>query len=122
MISKDSIVYRTGQLWKLRSLSGVYVSAAIMIGAQWFRDSNWFQPIVYFGTLVAAASLAIPGWGIRCPRCGARWFWLAISQKHTENWYKWLTSQSTCPVCGYNGVTLEPKSDKLRSALPTRDK
>jgi hypothetical protein len=105
MISKDSILYRTDQSWKFRLLLGVYVAAVIVFGAQWLRGSAWFLPVTFFGSVVAAASLAVPWWSIRCPRCGTRWFWLAISQKHTDNWYKWLASQSTCPVCGYNGVT-----------------
>jgi hypothetical protein len=111
VISRNSILYRTGQAWKLRSLLGAYVAAVMAFADQWLRDSRWFLPVMCLATLVAAVSLAIPWWGIKCPTCGARWFWLAISKRHAEGWKHWLSSQSTCPVCGYNGGILRRPSE-----------
>jgi DNA-directed RNA polymerase subunit RPC12/RpoP len=109
MTYKDSIIYRTGQVWKLQSLLGAGISAATMLIAYLYGDSGWFMPLIYFATVLAAVSLATPFF-IRCPNCGVRWFWLATSKKHAEGWYNWLVSQSKCPRCGYNGVGKERRS------------
>src|SRR6185437_2483512 len=108
-IPEDSLLYRTGQLWKLRFLLGVYVALLIMIGAPLETDSAWFAPVMALSAIVAAASLAVPWWSIRCPRCRAAWFWLAISQKHNVGWYKWLSTLPSCPVCTYPHSDLRPK-------------
>ena len=49
-----------------------------------------------FGTLAACIS-------IRCPTCGSRWFWRAMSTQPSGNWLNWLVAQKGCPKCGAFG-------------------
>ncbi len=86
-------------------LLGGYVALVIVIAAEWFRETRWFAPLVYLAAVIAAVSIGVPAFSLRCPKCRARWFWLAISQKHAEGWYKWLTTRLTCPVCNYVGMS-----------------
>ncbi len=46
---------------------------------------------------------------IKCPECGAKWFWLAVSEKGFRKWLFWLISLEVCPDCG------EPKNDSFES-------
>lgn len=103
MNPKDSIVYRTGQMWKMRLLLGVYLSVAILIGDLLVGEPPWFLPVIVFAVALSGASIVVPLWSVKCPRCRARWFWLSVNKKPSVNWYKWLFSQSSCPKCGYGG-------------------
>ena len=38
---------------------------------------------------------------IRCPKCRARWVWLAVSRASVSSWGAQLLSQEACPVCGW---------------------
>lgn len=104
MIAKDSVLYCTGQAWKFWVMPiGTIISVVLIFGMQWFKDSllgGWFPIITLFGILVGLVSFVFPSLAIKCPACGARWFWLAISKKHSTNWFDWLMTQTSCPACG----------------------
>lgn len=56
----------------------------------------------------AAVLLAFAAWlwavlAVRCPSCGARLFWRAISEHGIVDWLTWLESLSSCPDCGDAG-------------------
>ncbi len=104
MTRKDSVLYCTGQAWKFWVMPiGVVISALLIFGAQWLIGSlpaGWFPIITLSGCLVGLVSFVFPCIAIKCPVCGARWFWLAVSKKHSTNWFNWLMTQSSCPACG----------------------
>lgn len=92
-----SVVVRTGQSWK----AALAFAAIIIGGAMSFYggfalpDPSW----TILGTLVVTAGLVLAWLGIRCPNCGARWVWLAMSRHHPGQWLQWLLSQPACPNC-----------------------
>lgn len=103
MNPKDSIVHRTGQMWKMRLLLGVFPSGAIMVGDLLVGEPPWFVPVIVLAVALSGASVVGPLWSLKCPRCRVRWFWLAVNKKLSVNWSRWLFSQKSCPMCGYDG-------------------
>jgi hypothetical protein len=105
MSAEESLLTRTGQMWKLRTLEvGAWTSLVIMAGATWFQletkmPSRIYGAIAFLAAIIASASLIAP-YSIRCPRCRTRWFWLAINTSRSR-WHRSLKSQSLCQVCGY---------------------
>jgi hypothetical protein len=90
---KNSVVARTGQLWKL----GLSV-LLVLVGsfAPLFAGSgvSWTG-----GTILVLVGYAFGCLVIRCPACGNRWFWsAALDATH----YKPLLSGSACPVCKHD--------------------
>lgn len=69
-----------------------------------FTSSFWF----WIGVLIGVSCIVFSCISIRCPVCGARWFWLAVSRKHGVGGIDWFLSQQVCPVCGYSGKNHEP--------------
>jgi hypothetical protein len=108
MTREESVLYVSGQAWKLWAMiGGTFASVVLIFGAYTFRASlspGWYQLTMWAGILAGLFSLAFPVLSIRCPSCRARWFWLAISMEHGSRWYEWLVSRSSCPVCGASGA------------------
>ena len=104
------MLYRTKQAWKFWAVPmGILVSGALIVGAQWYKESipdRWYLIALYSGILVGAFSIVCPAAAIRCPSCGSRWFWLAISRNDGATWYERLMTQSACSTCGYRGKAL----------------
>ena len=50
--------------------------------------------IILFAYIFASVS-------IKCPSCGDKWFWRAISKIRSKNAFKWLNKAESCPVCDY---------------------
>jgi hypothetical protein len=104
MFSHNSILKRTGQVWKLHLcfLLAVAGGASIFWG-QSRLDSAYGGALFGGGMLAVLLALLFPSFTIRCPSCGARWFWLAISKIHKDQWLKALLSVPTCPSCNFTG-------------------
>ena len=103
MHRRDSIVYCSGQAWKLWvMILGVPVVVPLIAWAVSQEDTlplSYRFIVTFLVTLLAAGVLAFPCLTIRCPACRARWFWLAISKKHDVEEFRWLFTRSSCPVC-----------------------
>lgn len=116
---KESILYCTGQIWKFRVMYiGAMIAAALVFGAQWFKGSMpgpWFVGVMLAGAVAALVALAFPVITIKCPKCGARWYWMAISKKHRTNEFRWLASQTSCPVCGTSATRLSVTEQSIGS-------
>lgn len=85
-----SIIKRTGQSWKLliailALLIGSFAPAFPATGLSWTA-----------GTVLAIAGYAFGVALIRCPGCGARWFWDALMRAEL---YKAVFTETTCPEC-----------------------
>jgi hypothetical protein len=104
----QSLLIRTGQAWKVGVLQVGFVAATlIVLGVYWFRDS--LPKSLYLAALLSAVLLGIgsftfPVAFIRCPKCGTRWLWMAVSRKHDTSWLRWLVRLSACPTCSYTGL------------------
>jgi hypothetical protein len=105
-LQHDTLLDRTHQWWKLRVATfGFLVSAIIQFGPRlWYqvvseRNLALFNVISAF---LAASSLILLFWGIRCPRCGSKWAMLAARQP-SGHWLRWLRALHRCPQCGSHG-------------------
>jgi len=38
---------------------------------------------------------------VRCPHCGAKILWMAISSKPLGQWMEWQSKLQSCPRCGF---------------------
>lgn len=112
---KGSALQRSGQAWKVWILSiGTLISVVIIIGALWFQRSfpeKWFPVAMLIASFMILISFTFTAMAIRCPRCRARWYWLAISKGERSSWLDRLTL-SICPICGYPGVELRPTQNQ----------
>jgi hypothetical protein len=89
-MSNKSILRTSGQVWKL-----VIAIAALLLGSVLPAFSatglSWTA-----GTILSIAGYAFGVLLIRCPACGARWFWDALM--HAEI-YKAVLTKPECPAC-----------------------
>jgi len=105
MMTNESIILKTKQGWKLLvSISGLLIS-----GGGMFYSINKMQhggnlPIVIDLLSVTAGILIgiFTCLSIRCPDCGLKWVWYAVSNKDINQWIFWLLSFGECPRCEYN--------------------
>jgi len=67
-------------------------------------SSESFFYFVAGGAFAGLLSFIFACVSIKCPFCGAKWFWSAVSGKGDKVWLFWLNSLRSCPKCG------EPKS------------
>jgi hypothetical protein len=105
-VLRDTLLERTHQWWKLRVATiGVVISLVIQfLPTAEDRGSGDGDIAVsaVFSVLLAAASLILLFWGVRCPHCRAKWAQLAAKQP-SGRWLKWLIDLQSCPGCGSNG-------------------
>src|SRR5260221_3395288 len=93
-----SIVTKTGQLWKF------YLAYALMLPAVLLTFgatlvSEQVRPWAYIGVpLFTLAGFVVLFITIRCPLCGARWFWLAASP-HDQRRVRVGRVTASLPVC-----------------------
>ena len=101
-----TLLERTHQWWKLRlAMLGVVIALLVPFLPRPGSQAATDRELVFYtavATLLAAASLAVLFWGIKCPRCGAKWAQLAAKQS-SGRWLQWLRDLQTCPKCGSNG-------------------
>jgi hypothetical protein len=105
-----SILKRSGQWWKaLASLGAMGVGLlAFFVGLHLEGETTPLYSlsglVTLIGLLVGLSGIGFALTSIRCPSCGARWVWLAVSQHSPDGWLGWLLDQSNCPVCAGRGV------------------
>ena len=86
----DSVITRTGQLWKFvlavaLLLAGSFLPLVEGIGMTWTA-----------GTIVACVGYGLALAFIQCPACNVRWFWKALMYAEI---YVPLIKKPECPVC-----------------------
>lgn len=98
-----SIVVRSGQLWKLlvgfalTSAGPISVGVALKYSSE--IDAGTFGPLVLGGLGASIIGMCFLALSIRCPKCGARWFWQAVSKQDSGKWLLWLMGRDRCPDC-----------------------
>lgn len=98
---ENSVLARTGQLWKVQ----VGICAVLVGGVALFygivSDTEGGGGLLWIvaGLLLVLGGLAFGCVGVSCPQCGARWVWMAVSQRNVSAYGTWLGSLSSCPMC-----------------------
>ena len=115
-VFQSSVIRKTGQWPKfVASVAALISGGAAMFFAVREMPTSAATPVLVLFLGGAAASLGSAIFAciaIRCPSCGARWFWAAVSKQETNHWLPWLMSQPTCPSCSFPGGTVSETSDK----------
>ena len=101
-LKQTSVLYRTGQGWKM----WIPILLQLLL----------FVPFFLLGP--AGRDFAVIGWvvsftfqclALRCPDCGARWYWHAVSTK--EGGIRKMFKHSACPMCGSACSGIKATSD-----------
>jgi len=99
----NSIVKRTGQMWKLYlSFILLLLGSASIFGSIISAKTTSYSLmaiLIFGGLIVSLSSLIFVIVSVRCPNCKAPWFWQGISGKSPGSWLLWLMSQTECPKC-----------------------
>lgn len=99
---EDSVLRGTGQMWKFYASTLILVpgTAAFAIGLVGFILGFVSVHVAIIGAIAAAAAIAFAAFAIRCPSCGAHWYWLAL-RKLDRGWTGRLFDQGMCPNCQF---------------------
>jgi DNA-directed RNA polymerase subunit RPC12/RpoP len=95
------------QRWKLwLAFAAVVVSGALMWFDAWFSSALKLQRYAptLIGTGLGLVALVAACLAVRCPSCGKRLLWHALSTMPSHAWLEWLLSETTCPRCGYSSA------------------
>jgi hypothetical protein len=99
----SSVIVRSGQRWKaLILLCGFLLSAFFLIAGFALFSEEGVTPalcLVLLGAGTFACSMLFACSSIRCPHCGARWIWIAITRADAVNWIFFLVAQRVCQTC-----------------------
>jgi hypothetical protein len=98
---EHSVLAKTGQLWKVwTALAGVVVGGvALLYGVGINVRGGGDGWLALAGMLLVFGSLGFASASVSCPKCGARWVWMAVSQRDSHEYGTWLISLSSCPRC-----------------------
>ena len=89
----------TGQMWKLAIGTVAYFAALFLFAWGVLRGPD-FQ-FIAAGLLTFALGVMFCSIAIRCPKCGARWYWTAL-RHYQPRFVSRLLLQSRCPSCDYS--------------------
>lgn len=98
---ENSIMSKTDQNRKgLIGLLGLLASVALF-GFVIYQGQTGTLAFDLLGlaTVIGIAGFAYPVLTIRCPGCGDRWLWRAMSTQPHPRAMKWLAEQERCPNC-----------------------
>ena len=95
-----TIIERSRQRWKLAaSFISVALGTTLIVRG---HDSGFGITLPLLGVVLCATGFLFGVLAIRCPLCGARWVWLAVSEQPASRWFQWLDSQTACPACQHD--------------------
>ena len=98
---ENSVLARSGQLWKvLGAICAISVGgAALLYGVISNTADGGGLLWIVTGMLLTFGGLAFACLRVRCPKCGARWVWMAVSQQNSREYGTWLITLPHCPKC-----------------------
>ena len=109
-----TVIIRTGQGWKaIIAFGGLTLGAVVSLcGPVLSRQSSSdFGVLVQMGGAVFGLVAFFFGCrSIRCPSCGSRWVWEAISRHSANRWLSALLTKAACPACGYPDNTRDSRN------------
>jgi len=62
-------------------------------------NSGMFAILMMGGTLIALSGFLWQILSIKCPKCGAKLFWMAVAKQKKANYSVWFFGLEKCPVC-----------------------
>lgn len=103
-MAKPSFIQKTGQQWKL---NGGLLLLVVGFGVLVYGVRPATSSVVYAlaGTGLGVVAFLTMCFAIRCPACGFRFFWAAVSTREHNQWLAGLRTQTTCPRCNFQGGT-----------------
>lgn len=120
-MTDSSILKRTNQWWKLVSMIlGVVLSIIIPLASLLSNaDKIIVAILVAIGGVFSLIGLFIGCFCARCPNCGAKWIWMAISRNASSSvhWMARLLSLEECPRCGYRGDNHRSDSSRIQGSV-----
>ena len=98
---EKSVLARSGQLWKvIGGVSAILIGGtALVYGIASDTADGGGLLWIFAGMFLVFGGLAFACLAVRCPKCGARWVWMAVSQQSSSNYGVWLVALSECPRC-----------------------
>ncbi len=112
-MSDKSLLKSSGQLWKLYAsfvLSFLGLALVMLAVAAPGRYGVNASILLIVGGLVLGIGAFI--WAclaIRCPSCGAKLFWIAVSRETPADWLSKLLGRTSCPACGRAAPAPKPE-------------
>ena len=97
------VVQRTGQMWKFHLGTFAHTVGVVLVfwGAfDGLKTGNY--TIFLLGLAVGLVAATFCSATIRCPKCGAHWYWKEL-RTFQKGWARRVMRQPKCPVCGYGG-------------------
>jgi len=93
------------QRWKLWlagvAVGGVATSYFLPEGASGALSP---RPVILevVATVIGLGAMFAAWASVRCPNCGLKLVWHAMSTKSANDWLRWLLDAESCPKCGYH--------------------
>lgn len=107
-----SVIAQSGQIWKvIIGLLLLIGGAATDMAASFIMRNNDLASLQVLSTAAAAAGFLYLCTRVQCPRCRAKWIWMAVSGKLGPRSLDALISLDQCPKCGYAGQQSGHKVD-----------
>lgn len=108
-VHRRSIILQSRQLWKvIAGLLLLIIGAAVGVAVSFIpylrteaAVSGRFNSLQAISTVAAVAGFVYLCMGVRCPRCGAKWVWMAVNGKLGAGSLDALVTLDRCPTCRY---------------------
>ena len=96
-MKKDRRIKTSEQDWKLFAcIIGVLIGGGVMLyGVRGDKSVAFILSAIAMEIAVGIFACT----SIRCPDCGLRWVWYAVSKTDMNQWLTWLVSFERCPGC-----------------------
>lgn len=103
LLSRPSLLQRTGQAWKLSLGNGILViGGALIVGGEFLLKGPASMTSILIGTLVGIAGFTWECLSVRCPQCRVKVVWYTYTHRSHRDAITWARHQPTCPKCGYD--------------------
>nr|WDE41602.1 hypothetical protein [uncultured bacterium] len=100
---QNNFIKSTNQIWKIvLSLSIMVFLGFVLIFNQWFGEGiDLFAGKLWPVTLVGVIATIWGCFSVKCPNCGTKLLYYAISKIEHNSWITWLFTFRQCPECEY---------------------
>jgi endogenous inhibitor of DNA gyrase (YacG/DUF329 family) len=103
----------TPQRWKLWLWAALFtLSGAGIFVPDLLAAAIGASPVLVLAGAIALVIIVLVGvsLSIRCPACGLKLAWHALSKHAQHRWLAWLLDVRTCPKCGFSHAQADPEN------------